>query len=734
MFWGPHRGIKGTSREMKGPQISLERLREEFHKRSWECMLPDPADTPEVRADKRDRMARLLEIKELELASLQVSNVGDGHVHGGHSDGELAEIAETPVQVRGLSRVADAETLGLHSSQEKKNTGRVSLGGLEQARVLTLERNCERGELDRWHPHLAAAGCFGGGRGGGGGGDSTTKKLLRTNPRAQAIMNEDQTPITRRRAGRESLSRALLLRRGGLDTPVTIGATNTPGDTIGTIYSNGTPGVYIPSMRERMVDVTGTELAEDMAGNLVAGIFATSDPCSLEDSRGNFEAENNEHEAGPNHRGTILESQIENHTDEGSLGRPAEQLDRIPFATGSGDNLLSFLMRFPEYCMYGRATRSGKHVAILLGSLIDKEPKEIVVLSLENDIRVSLVVGVQRSRRYFPTAIPFNVNFFDLAETSKGDPVLLISCAFDLTDLDTQDFGDDSDTKLRVLVRGKEAVAVESDQPIIFVEAFGDRGEVVVTGAYADQGARVMKFDPLWQSFTWKRDYDFIPPEGRDESIVTHISKLLVLEDARVAGVAQVAGLDLPDPHKCPPQPSIRAVLASDFTSEDIVYTFGRDNSLFECIQNAEAFVDGASWRWFLVHKKKIAELGFAGDNRGALGQEGHGSGTGAEIGSPRDLSEEIKPGRKEPRTFTAIFASESYVAAGDIHGTVTVWDVRDRARGKVSCKRFSIAVFEHTKVTTIALVNAKDQDALVVMGSSGVCLLISLPELFDIS
>ncbi len=481
---------------------------------------------------------------------------------------------------------------------------------------------------------------------------------------------------------------------------------------MGTIYTNGTPGVYIPSMQERMIDVTGTELAEDLAGNLVAGIFAASDPCSVADSHGNGGAqESDEDDAGP--PATVLESQIENHTDERLGDRPSEQLYRIPYRTDDAGKLVSFLMRFPEYCMHGRASRSGKHVAVLLGSLIDKEPKEIVVLSVEDDIQVSLVVGVQRSRRYFPAAIPFNVNFFDLAETTKGDPVLLVSCAFDLTDVETQDAGDEGDTKLHVLVRGKEAVAVESELPIIFVDAFGDRNEVVVAGAYADHGARVMKFDPLWQSFAWKKDYEFHLSEEHTEGFVTHISKILVLDGAGGTGSVGDNGLPLTAGTRSP-QPLIKAVLASDFTSEDIVYTFGRDASDLDRIENAEVFMDGDSWRWFLVHRKAIAQLGFAG---------------GSVPGPIVSVRSEENHGGKKPRVFAAIFASDSYVAAGDSHGKVTVWDVRDKKR--LACKRFSIAIFEQTKITSIVRVRAKDQDALVVMGSSGVCLLISLSELF---
>lgn len=670
---------------MNTPRMPLERVREEFHKRSWDSMLPDPSDPDSVRSGKRDRLIKLLEIKEIELLSLKVSR-GDK----ARAEGAIAEVAETPpVQARGLGRLADAEQTGLNTSCDRRKSNISSLGPREREQ-----------ERERRRRHLPQV--------GGSLGGSTAKPDRRTHPRAQAIVNDANTPIVRQRTGRDSLSRAFLPRRsGGLDTP--IGA-NTPGDTLGTMYTNGTPGVYIPSMRERMIDVTGTELAEDMAGNLVAGIFAASDPCSVADSHVNGGGQESvEDEANPPEN--MLESQIENHNDERLRDRSSEQLYRIPYGNDDEGNPVSFMMRFPEHCMYGRVSRSGNHVAVLLGSLIDKEPKEIVVLSVEDDIRVSLVVGVQRSRRYFPAAIPFNVNFFDLAETARGDPVLLVSCAFDLTDVETQEAGDEGDTKLHVLVRGKEAVAVESEQPIIFVDASGDRNEVVVTGAYADQGARVMKFDPLWQSFAWKKDYEFHPPEGHGENIVTHISKILVFDDAGGTGSMGKNGLL---PGKCSRPPSIKAVLASDFTSEDIVCSFGEDASDLDRIENAEVFMDGDSWRWFLVHRKAIAQLGFAG---GPVGGPTSGAG-----------SEEIR-GEKKPRVLTAIFASDSYVAAGDINGKVTVWDVRDQTR--VACKRFSIAVFEETKITSIVRVRAKDQDALIVMGSSGGCLLISLPELF---
>lgn len=37
-------------------------LRKEFSKRSWECMFPDRSDTPDIRAEKREKIEQLLQV------------------------------------------------------------------------------------------------------------------------------------------------------------------------------------------------------------------------------------------------------------------------------------------------------------------------------------------------------------------------------------------------------------------------------------------------------------------------------------------------------------------------------------------------------------------------------------------------------------------------------------------------------------------------------------------------
>jgi hypothetical protein len=479
-------------------------------------MLPEETDTPKVRAEKKEKLSKLLEIKTVELSQL----VSDA-----------AEVAETPIHgpARREVRCADSESL---------MTGR------------------RRSSL---RPRLPQSGSL-----------NETKGEF--------------TPASHRNA-RESLSRAWLFKQRH-DTPGTVTGTSTPRRTSLTSLTTNTPGVYIPHVKERMVDVTGTELAEDMAGNLVAGIFAASEPYSLTGSEEKGNAlDNNGMNAPCTLQNTVQESPIENH----SPSTDSKSIYQIPYGIEKNNARQSFLMRFQECCLYGRASCSRKHVAILLGGPIDKEPREIIVMSLGQDIRVSQVFSVQKSRRYFPHSIPYNVNFFDLTETAKGEPVLLVSCALELIDLVTQE--ETEEAKLRVLVGGKESVAVESEQPIIFVEAFGEN-QVVVTGSYLDDGARMMKFDPMWQSFSWgpERAFEGLHVDG--DPVVTHISKILVRADSV----------------ETPTRNPIKAVLASDATNIDLVYTFGEHHgpSLQE-VENAEVFVDGNSWRWFLVHRKAVA-------------------------------------------------------------------------------------------------------------------------------
>ena len=735
-------------------ESELLALEAHLAKRSWSSLWPRTTDTRAVRAKKRTQAMELLELKLVELDSFGSEAAPEVHESAEVAEvAEIAEIAETPVAAalgRRLPRGSSGGTGGTGTGGQAPPRSAGASGDPSHQRV----RGIRPRDLRRVVGNLPSA--------------PGSSHSARTNPGGSLY-----TPITRhgrelQEKKRDSLSRSVLLRRG-------MGGT-TPGDRLGDrfndrndgvftptgtqAYTSGTPGVYIPEVRQRYIDVTGTELAMGMARDFVAGIFEASEPCSLADSGGGKDKENEKERDTENDNDADNEEQIENQTDDpidddsidGDDSRSAAQVYRIPYAgspcrSRSSTRCLppSFLMRFPEHCLCGRVSRSGRHVAILLGSLIDKEPKEIVVMSLGEEIAVSQVVGVQKSARYFPRSIPFNVNFFDLTETTKGDPVLLVSCAFELTDDEggTMATGTTgtmgmTDTKLYVLVQGKEAVAVESEEPIIFVEAFGDGNEVLVTGAYADDGARVMKFDPLWQSFAWKKEYDGVAANGDEEgqcsdpSLVTHISKLLVVEDEDDGGerpgngrAEMVNGINNKDNNgknkrksSWTSTASIKAVLATaDNTSVDVVYTFGGDaRKSFERIENAEVFMGGDSWRWFLVHQKRVAELGFAGGRKDAVGTS-----------DPTDLTDSTD------RTIAAIFASAAYVAVGDVHGMVTVWDMRDGAR--LACKKFSIAVFEPTKVTSIVQIRAganQDQDAMVVTGWSGVCLIICLASLFS--
>jgi hypothetical protein len=99
---------------------------------------------------------------------------------------------------------------------------------------------------------------------------------------------------------------------------------------------------------------------------------------------------------------------------------------------------------------------------------------------------------------------------------------------------------------------------------------------------------------------------------------------------------------------------------------------------------------------------------------------------------APYKSTEHAIPDRQvKERTLTVIFASENYVAVGDMCGSVSIWNLTDMHN--VTCKRFSIGTLETTKITGITQLRVKDKDALLVLGSSGSCLLLSLDELFSV-
>lgn len=480
--------------------------------------------------------------------------------------------------------------------------------------------------------------------------------------------------VKRGRRDRTSLAKAVSLRHMNADG---LKHFETPNKTPLSVrdLAESSPGIFIPSIPE--IDVTGSDLADDMAGNLVAGIFSMteSDPqytIGLSDSLHGKSPLNDSPET------------IEDAIDSNAL--QCLEIDR---------KSRSIMLRLPDCCLYAKSSHSRKYIAILLGGPIDREPREIVILSLgrldlqDNESKLGLnfvqSIAVQKSRQHFPRSIPYNVNFFTIHETKRGDPVLLVSAALELPDLAMQ--GDQP--TLHVVPCSKNAnlshtVTVETEQPIIFVESYGtcsDRS-IVISGALVEDGARVMTFDPMWQSFIWGREF-CTSSSSLSSAVTTHVSKLISTKS------------------------SLKAVLASDCTSSDVVYCWQNEDAGPQVltIENAELFVDGSSWEWFLIHQKTIQELSFAGNIRQASQNE-------------------------EARALTVIFASESYVALGNVHGIVQVWDVE-----KMLSKRITMIDPQSSndgRISSIVQTTFGDLGpALFITSISGTCMLLSCNQLF---
>lgn len=493
------------------------------------------------------------------------------------------------------------------------------------------------------------------------------------------------------KSGRTSLARAVNLRNVNADGLKCFDTPKSKTPLSVRDLAESSPGIFIPSIQE--LDVTGTELAEDMAGNLVAGIFSMSD-------------------SEPQLLQPIIDKSVS--LRKISLGResPQNSPDSIEDECCEGirtsgylkinDTTASLVLRFPDCCLYAKGSNSKKYIAMLIGDPIQREPREIVILStgrLERGdlnegfgLKIVQIISVQKSVKFFPRSIPYNVNFFSINETKRGDPVLLLSAALELTD-----FAPQLDLPaLQVIPCGRRisfsnVVTVETELPIIFLEnhSDGSNNSIVVSGAFAEDGARVMTFDPMWQSFTWGREYSSCT-NSLSSALTTHVSKLVSI------------------------QGSLKAVLASDCSSSDVVYSWEtpQENSHLQCIDNAELFMDGNSWKWFMNHQHSIKDLSFAGKE---------------------SLAIEAKDNEREPRALTVIFASESYVAIGDVHGMVQVWDMKN-----MQSKRFSICDTQEINDTRIsAIIETKFGDrgaALFITCVSGTCILISCEELFSVS
>jgi hypothetical protein len=517
--------------------------------------------------------------------------------------------------------------------------------------------------------------------------------LLRSSLGTPLVDVTPKNASTSRKHGRDSLAKAVSLRNihgeghanvlRQFETP----KRKTPMSVRD--IAEASPGVFIPSVRE--LEITGTELAEDMAGNLVAGIFSVSEPnpdLLLQASK--------------TLEGSDDPNNMSNSKD--SIMNVSQQHDNNPiYLIDKDKSPMSFMLRFSDCCLYMRISESKKYIALLMGSPIDKEPREIVIICLdavsedeiENEkpcfaLEVVRTIPVQKSR-YFPRSIPYNVNFFALSESKKGDPILIVSSALELADVALTQTG--QLPLLNIVPCGAKAkmsnvLSIELDQAITFVDNLHEeRYSLAVSGSYADDGARIMKFDPMWQSFAWGKQYK-AALDACSRLPTTHISKLISLGE------------------------QLEAVLASDCSSSDTVFSFtGCKPGQVQHIDNAEIFMDGRSWKWFLRHQELIEDLDFAG-------------------GASTEADKAKIP--TEPRTGAVIFASETYVAYGDLNGLVQIWDIPRRQSAKISVnkgldtddKRISGIV-----ETSIGI----DTPALFITSASGVCMFVACDELFPV-
>ena len=611
--------------------------------------------------------------------------------HGGQKSDEV--VAETPTTQRG------GESKLIREVRGGDCVGRgAALCDMEMEGPSSLSRNPLRrksslgGEKDKVICPPSVAKYLSGVENSTEKSDSTPKCLPNRNMRRRSSLLDplqDVTPKSilgaHRRTG-ESLSRAVTIRNANGDVRNPVFETPRRGTPMSVQeMAHASPGVFIPSMKE--LEVTGTELAEDMAGNLVAGIFSISEP-------------------NPDVPKHLL------GTSENSFGQPAEEMekqsvqDSIPSSDAVHEPVawyplhetgrpISLLFRFPDSCLYAKYSASKNHVAVLLGCPIDKEPREILIFSVfktdagEYAVKILQSIHVQKSK-YFPVCIPYNVNFFTLCETKKGDPVLVVSSALECMDAMTQAY----QPCLHVIPCGAKSissniVSIESDQPIVFVESLaGSPYSLAVSGQFAEDGIQIIEFDPLWQSFKWGRKYTSSPDMFHSVP-TTHISKLLSMEG------------------------KLSAVLASDSSSDDIVFSWTSpecDGTILQHVENAEIFSDGTSLMWFLCHKDKIKELCFAGE-----------------------ILTDSEKGKKAIRSASVIFACEGYVALGDIHGDIQVWDVLQMLSKKISLSSLSDA--NEKRINSIAQIHvgADNKNGLFITSASGLCTIVSYDELFTI-
>ena len=232
----------------------------------------------------------------------------------------------------------------------------------------------------------------------------------------------------------------------------------------------------------------------------------------------------------------------------------------LPLAAASeSDAPVSFRLQLSRPALAVVLSPDKQYMAVVLGSHADWEPSEILVfaISLErasqqadpaldddgdgeerhqttttidnNDnkdtttttdttaaARVVASLAVQRSRH--AEGLPITPSSLALTSTRRGDPVLLLSAVYELTDgpasvgrptmhvvpCSGYDGGD--------VDCGAGALGVESDYPFFSLAVVDSNTVVTAGGGNVGGGAAVIEFDPLWRSYTWKKSLPSAAP------------------------------------------------------------------------------------------------------------------------------------------------------------------------------------------------------------------------------
>jgi len=454
--------------------------------------------------------------------------------------------------------------------------------------------------------------------------------------------------------------------------------------------------VFIPSVDRKLENISGTELAEDMACNLVAGIFSMSDPYALPDQE-NMPAATEEEYVFQRLPQTESEKDLKLDQMECNGGT----LDKSYFSLTDSRKPANALLRFPESCLFATSSPSGQYISLLLGNSTDREPREVLVLEMIYDkeeghsgIQILGSFGVQKSK-CFPKYIYSFANFIYLCQDKRKDPVLLISAALELTD----NLSQTGQPCLHVVPCGNRGltsncnriISIENDIPIVFMEVIHEEmHSLLVSGMYPEDGLLEMKFDVMWQSFVWGRKW-LASSAHADFVSNGQIMKLHVQSD------------------------NVGAVLASDRKHSNLVISWPVDRPLESKIQTvfgAEAFAEGKSWNAFIDATRNWTKF----------------CGIGTEVDS------EIEPMENEIQDvlshISLIYASNQYIVIGDERGLLQVWNLSEKRSRLV--KNIRSGDREDSHVTSICETRIGGEEAVLVAFESGDCALLLFDHIFS--